>query len=284
VIAEKVAPVERSHLSHFLPGSWSWSTGLPGCNFNCPGCLNHELIRAGSDGSGVHFTEPETVVQNAIRAGCTSISFTFTEPTIFAEYALAVMKIARKAGLKTIWMSNGYMSANCLDAVEPWLDAVTIELKSIDDAFYRRVCGAGIVPVLQNLRRLAKSSTHLEVSTLIISGQSDDRAMLSRLAQYIAVELGCNTPWHIIRFRPERSLRMKKTPGSSVTALDSALDVGKEAGLSYIYKGPEHNDTICPHCGATIVERRRFNRWRNVIRFDVNGRCPSCMAPATIKE
>lgn len=282
-VTQAIDPIEKKPLHHFMPGTWTWSLGTPGCNFTCLNCQNWQISQAIPDNHTIPFTPPEAVVDAALRAGCPSISMTYTEPTIFAEYALDIMKPARQHGLKTIWVSNGYMSPSCLDAACPWLDAANIDLKSMDDTFYRQVCGARLQPVLDNLRLIAKSGIHLEITTLIIPGYSDSPAMLERLAAFIAEELTPDIPWHVIPFYPHISWKMGDTPQTENNTLETAWVIGKKAGLSYIYAGPAHNDTICPHCGATVIERNRFNRWRNIIRCDVHGRCPACNATIPIK-
>jgi pyruvate formate lyase activating enzyme len=289
-------PVEKKPLHHFMPGSATWSFGAPGCNFTCSNCQNWQISQARPDELDIRFTAPEEVVENAIRAGCPSISCTYTEPTIFAEYAIDIMKKARSAGLKTIWVSNGYMSPNCLDAIGPWLDAANIDLKSMDDAFYRRFCGALLEPVLDNLRRISRSGIHLEVATLVIPGQSDSPAMLERLAGFIVEDLGPDIPWHIIPFYPEISWKMQNTPATPASSLESAWKIGRKAGLHYIYDGHTHTDTVCPNCGHTAIERRPWSRrttavkdqlpsfGTTLLRLDDDGRCASCHDSLSIKR
>jgi pyruvate formate lyase activating enzyme len=283
-VASNVDPVEKKPLYHFMPGSWTFSFGTVGCNFFCGNCQNWEISQASPAEPAGPPVPPEALVQEALKAGCPSIACTYTEPTIFAEYGIAVMKEARKRGLKTIWVSNGYMSTGCLESIEPWLDAVNIDLKSMDDDFYRQVCRATLPPVLGNLRRLARSTVHLEVTTLLIPGHSDSPDMLEALAIFISGELGPDTPWHIGTFYPSISRNMTDLAQTSAKTVETAYLLGKKAGLSYIYGGASHNDTICPRCGANVIERHRFNQWHNIIRSDVYNRCPTCSAPANIKE
>ncbi len=169
----------------------------------------------------------------ALEHGCRSVSCTYNEPTIFAEYATDIMRLAVSERLKTVWVSNGYMSSSCLDATEPLLDAINIDLKSMDDAFYRRFCGARLQPVLENLGRFAASRTHLEVSTLLIPGFSDDETMLRRMEEFIAGELGSETPWHLLGFVPEISWKMKTVPGTARETFERVFDIGRKAGLRH---------------------------------------------------
>lgn len=282
-VSAHVDPVEKKPLYHFLPGSWTYSIGTLGCNFACANCQNWEISQASTEELNISYTGPDTVVREAVKAGCPSIAYTYNEPTVFAEYALAIMKPARQQGLKNIWVSNGYMSSLCLDAVEPWLDAANIDLKSMDSGFYQNQCNAQLQPVLDNLRRLARSQVHLEITTLIIPGLSDSPAMLEKLVQFIAEELGPHVPWHIIPFNPDISWKLTDVPPAGSAAVELAWTLGKQAGLFYIYS-LSHTDTLCPQCGASVVERHWFNRWHNIIRADVNTRCPACSAQAYIKD
>lgn len=283
-VSQAADPVEKKPLYHFMPGTQTWSFGAPGCNFRCANCQNREISQALPDES-IPLIAPEAIVRNAVRAGCLSISCTYTEPTIFAEYALDVMKLARQAGLRNIWVSNGYLSKICLDAIQPWLDAINVDLKSMDDAFYRRLCGARLDPVLNSLRLIRKSGIYLEITTLVIPGHSDDPAMLERLASFIARDLGTDVPWHLIPFYPEISWKMPETPPTSIDAIEKAWEIGRKAGLSYIYAGKAHNDTLCPRCGARLITRGTtpFSGYR-IERFDTGGRCPACRAPSPIRD
>jgi pyruvate formate lyase activating enzyme len=281
-VSQAADPVEKKPLHHFMPGTQTWSLGTPGCNFKCANCQNWEISQALPDET-IPLIAPEAIVRNAVRAGCSSISCTYTEPTMFAEYALDVMKLARQAGLRNIWVSNGYFSKNCLDAIAPWLDAVNVDLKSMDDAFYRRLCGARLAPVLDSLRLIRKNGIHLEITTLVIPGQSNDPAMLERLAGFIAHDLGTDVPWHVIPFYPEISWKMQDTPPTSADAIEAAYEIGRRAGLSYVYAG-SHSDTRCVECGARLVARSRQFIGAKVERFDANGRCPACRAPSPIRD
>ncbi len=283
-IAQTADPVEKKPLYHFLPGTVTWSFGTPGGNFTCANCQNWYMSQTLPDEAAIPFTSPEKIVENAVRSGCTSISCTYNEPTVFAEYALETMKLAKETGLRTIWVSNGYMSTCCLEAIGPWLDAINIDLKSMDDAFYRRLCGAGVEPVLDNLREIFRQGIHLEISTLVIPGHSDSPAMLERLASFIVRNLGPEVPWHLVPFHPEISWKMQDTPATKTSILESAGTIGRNAGLSYIYSGSAQDDTICVHCGQTLVCRSNNKGRRLIARLDAGGRCPSCKALSPIKD
>ncbi|NTU93117.1 MAG: AmmeMemoRadiSam system radical SAM enzyme [Chlorobiaceae bacterium] len=283
VVTASADPVEKKPLHHFMPGSTTWSFGAPGCNFTCANSQNWQNSQATPDGLSIPVTPPETVVADALRAGCRSISCTSTEPTIYAEYALEVLKLARDSGLGTIWVSNGYLSPLCLDTIMPWVDAINVDLKSMDDAFYRRNCGARLEPVLDNLRRISRSGMHLEVTTLLIPGQSDHPSMIERMTGFIADELGRGVPWHIIPFRPGISRKMQEIAASSRESIETAWEIGRKAGLFFIYSGEGHSDTVCPRCGRTAIQRHPRIFGTTVVSVDTEGGCPSCHASLSIK-
>jgi len=267
-------PVEKKPLYHFLPGTSTLSFGTRGCNFRCENCQNWQISQPPASGEDGEPVPPSSIVRAAVENGCSSVACTYNEPTIFAEYALDVMREARERGLKTIWVSNGFMSDNCLDAVEPLLDAINIDLKSMHDAFYRKVCGARLRPVLDNLKRIARSNIHLEVTTLLIPGFSDDGDMLRQMAAFIAGDLGRETPWHLSGFVPGISWKMRGVPATLPESLEMAFEIGNSAGLAYIYNTYFRQDTHCPSCGASVIERHGYS----TIRRDRNGRCRACGA------
>ncbi|ASQ89750.1 AmmeMemoRadiSam system radical SAM enzyme [Prosthecochloris sp. GSB1] len=267
-------PVEKKPLYHFLPGSRALSFGTRGCNFRCENCQNWRISQSRSRAEDTEPVPPLSIVRTAIESGCSSIACTYNEPTIFAEYALDTMREARKQDMKTIWVSNGFMSDNCLDAIEPLLDAINIDLKSMRDAFYRKVCGARLGPVLDNLKRIARTNIHLEITTLLIPGFSDDGKMLREMAEFIAGELGSDTPWHLSGFVPGISWKMRDIPPTMPQSLETAIEIGNSAGLVYIYSSHFHQDTHCPACGASVIERQGYRTTRR----DRNGRCRACGA------
>lgn len=281
-VSQSPDPVEKKPLYHFMPGTKSWSFGAPGCNFTCANCQNWQISQATPGLLALPQVPPREIVDNAIKAGCPSISCTYTEPTVFAEYALDVMRLAKGDGLRTAWVSNGFMSPNCLEAAAPLLDAANIDLKSMDDAFYRRVCGARVEPVLDNLRRIYRSGIHLEVTTLLIPGHSDSPAMLERLAAFIAGELGREVPWHVTPFHPGISWKMQGLPATRPDALEAAWDIGRKAGLYYVYAGQAYTDTVCPECGRKAIERRPGTFGAATLRIDDAGCCEACHASLSI--
>ena len=271
-VSTGIDPVEKKPLYHFQPGSRTFSLGTFGCNFRCGNCQNWEISQRADENLPIPYRSIDSVVRDALENSCPSISFTYNEPTIFTEYALEVMQSAHSAGLKNIWVSNGYMSDNCLDAVEPLLDAINIDLKSMDESFYRSICSVLLSPVLGNLKRLARSATHLEITTLLIPGFSDKSETLRQLAGFIVGELGPETPWHISAFVPEISWKMTGENATTPDTLERAFEIGKKAGLAYVYDTFFHEDTLCPHCGRLVIQRHGYT----TLRHDSKGCCKGC--------
>ncbi|MDL2274936.1 AmmeMemoRadiSam system radical SAM enzyme [Desulfosarcina sp. OttesenSCG-928-G10] len=278
VMAAHVDPIEKKPLFHVMPGSLSFSIATVGCNFRCRFCQNADIAQlpAAHPGPipGTPMT-PEAVVAAAVTAQCASISYTYTEPTVFFEFSRDTAKLARRQGLKNIFVTNGYMSAEALDAIFPFLDAANVDLKAFDDDFYQIQCGAHLAPVLETLRRMKALGIWVEVTTLIIPGLNDDEAGLSRLAGFIADDLETETPWHVSRFHPAGTLTDR--PATPAETLLRAREIGIAAGLKYVYTGniPGHGgeDTCCPACGRPVMIRRGF---RILERHLENGKCRAC--------
>jgi pyruvate formate lyase activating enzyme len=233
IIAEHIDPIEKKPLYHFLPGTFSLSFATNGCNFQCLHCQNADISQSqkilGADKT------PEQIVQDALNSKCPSISYTYNEPTVFVEFALDCMKLARKKGLKNIWVSNGYMTKETLDLVESYLDAINVDLKAFTEEFYKDICGARLKPVLENLIDINKRGIHLEITTLIIPGKNDSEKELKSITEFIKNELGPDIPWHVSRFFPQ--YKMSDVPSTPVEKIYQAVEIGKNAGLKYVYPG-----------------------------------------------
>jgi pyruvate formate lyase activating enzyme len=240
VAAVNVDPIEKKPLYHFLPGTWSYSLGTHGCNFQCLNCQNYSISQTKNmqdiGGQGYSLS-PEKAVEQALSFNCQSISYTYNEPTVFWEYALDIMKLARAQGLKNVWVSNGFMTEAVIKHISPYLDASNIDIKSREDEFYRNFCGASLSPVLDNCKLLKKEGVWLEVTTLIIPTLTDKKDMLRNLARFIATELGKDTPWHISAFSGDLSWKLKHLPDTKREILKEAKNIGEEEGLKAVYIG-----------------------------------------------
>lgn len=280
IIACHVDPIEKKPLFHFYPGSLAFSLGTVGCNFRCQFCQNADIAQMATDHDGRIIGKsmtPEDIVGDAMRSGCQSIAYTYTEPTVFFELAHAAATTAHDRGLKNIFVTNGYMSAEALDLIHPVLDAANVDLKAFSDDFYKKQCGARLSPVLETLKKMKTLGVFVEVTTLIIPGLNDDPAELKDLARFIATDLGADTPWHVSRFHP--TYRLTDRPPTPVNTLLRARDIGLAAGLKYVYTGNvpgrEGENTLCYGCGRVLIKRMGFTVFENRIE---NSRCPDCGA------
>ena len=276
VVAAHVDPIEKKPLYHFFPGSTALSVATAGCNFRCGFCQNWQISQAprrkGGGLTGEPFA-PEDIVRAALDQGCRSISYTYTEPTIFFEYAFDTAKLAREAGLANNFVTNGYMTAEALESIRPYLDAANVDLKVFADETYKKVCGARLEPVLETIRRMRALGVWVEVTTLVVPGLNDGEGELAAIARFIA-SVDQEIPWHISRFHPD--YEYTDAPPTPIATLRAAASVGKKEGLRHIYIGNvpgESEDTLCRTCGFVLIRRRGFSVAGNALR---DSRCPSC--------
>jgi pyruvate formate lyase activating enzyme len=278
IISQNVDPIEKKPLYHFYPGSKSYSIATPGCNFRCRWCQNWEISQMPREQHFVAGREasPEQIVSGAQRSGCRSIAYTYTEPTIFFEFAYDTARLAQVAGIANVYVTNGYMTAEMLALLHPYLDGANVDLKAFRKKTYQRMIGAGLEPVLDSMKRMKSLDIWLEVTTLVIPGINDDPQELREMAQFISQELGTETPWHISRFHP--GYRMADRPPTPALTLQQAQEIGFEEGLYYVYQGnvAGESNTYCHMCGQLLIRRRGYWIAGNTIK---DSRCPSCLTP-----
>ncbi len=279
VIAAHIDPIEKKPLYHFLPGTTSFSIATVGCNFRCPFCQNWQISQVTKtdkrfgDGRAL---SPEEIVRAARAQGCRSISYTYTEPTIFFEYAYDTAHLARNAGLANVFVTNGYMTAEALRTIQPFLDAANVDLKSFRDETYKKICGARIQPVLDSIRLMHELGIWVEVTTLVVPDLNDGDQELGDIARFIA-SVSPEVPWHISRFHPD--YEYDQAPATPLETLRRACLLGKKAGLKYIYignVGGESENTDCLQCSKVLLRRSGFSIKENKVR---EGKCSFCGAP-----
>jgi pyruvate formate lyase activating enzyme len=236
-IAVQVDPIEKKPLYHFMPRTSTYSFATVGCNFRCQWCQNWEISQASKPNKPIEGTyiSPEEHVQRALDYKCPSISYTYSEPTIFVEYALDTMKLAKEKGLKNIWVTNGYMSIETLDAIIPYLDATNVDFKGPNHGVYEKYCGGKAEHIMETLKYLYKAGIHDEITTLIVPGVNDKYEHLEMIAKFIATELSKDVPWHVTRFHP--AWKMMDTPVTPLETLEMARKIGEKEGLKYIHFG-----------------------------------------------
>ena len=283
-LSQAVDPVEKKPLFHFHPGSTAFSIATAGCNFRCDFCQNADISQMPRDRGQIwgHQASPEQVVRAAQRSGSKSIAYTYTEPTIFFEYSYDIARLAHEVDIASVYVTNGYMTREMLELFqgvtnghEPWLDAANVDLKAFRDEMYRTVCGARLQPVLDSLKNMKELGIWVEVTTLVVPDLNDSEAELRDIARFIADELGAETPWHVSRFHPD--YKMYDRGPTPVATLRRAYDLGREAGLRYVYvgnmPGARLEDTICPNCGRTVIGRWGFQLTQRHLE---GGRCVHC--------
>ena len=271
-----VDPIEKKPLYHFLPGSQVLSFGTAGCNLGCRFCQNWDLSRARSADRAQARATPEGIARLAQRQGCASVAFTYNEPIIFAEYAIDTAIACQAAGLRTVAVSAGYINPGPREVFFAGMDAANIDLKAFDDAFYRRLCGARIGPVLDTLRYLAhETEVLLEVTTLLIPGENDGDGELAELCAFVAGELGPEVPLHFSAFHP--TYKLTDRPRTPHAAQQRARRIAFEHGLKHVYLGnvydPEASSTYCAGCGERLIERAGYKLGERRLRGGACARC-----------
>jgi len=272
-------PIEKKPLFHVDPGSAAYSIATWGCNFHCRFCQNWEIAQAGREHIHVptRHLPPEDIVAEARALGAGSIAYTYVEPTIFAEYAVDTARLAKAAGIRNLFVTNGYMTPEAIEVLGPLLDAANVDIKGFNDRFYRRYLGATLEPVKESLIGLKAAGVWLEVTTLVVPGLNDDPAELEALATWVRDALGPETPWHLSRFFP--AYNMTDVPPTPLPTLLAAAEIGRRVGLAHIYVGNAPDvggeDTFCAGCGRLLIARRGYRVARNVL---VAGACPDCGA------
>jgi len=274
-------PVEKKPLFHFFPGSLAFSLGTLGCNFHCNHCQNWEISSADSNAlrRGCQEMQPQAAIELAKHYQCQGIAWTYNEPAIWFEYTLDSAKLAKENNLYTVYVTNGYSSPEALDTIGPYLDAWRVDIKGFSDSFYRELAK---VPHWREILTVAKRAKdkwnmHVEVVTNIIPTMNDDDEQLEDIANWIRDGLGELTPWHVTRFYPHHHLM--HLPPTPVSTLEHAYDIGRKAGLKFVYAGnvPGHQseNTICYSCGKPIVNR--FGYQTKVVGLE-DSRCRFCGA------
>lgn len=279
VSSVSINPIEKKPVFHFYPGSLWLSMGSLGCNFLCPGCQNWEIAHAEVD-LYPELTEevsPEEAIRMAKSRDCLGISWTFNEPTLWFEYTLEGARLAKKEGLYTNYVTNGYMTEEALDTLGPYLDVFRVDVKGFSKDTYRKIARLkdflGILSVTE--RALHKWGMHVEVVTNIIPTFNDSEEELRGIASWIKKSLGEDVPWHVTRFHPYLHLsHLSPTP---ISRLERARKIGLDEGLHYVYIGnvPGHpgENTYCPRCKRLLIERFVYNI--TLHDFD-DGKCLGC--------
>jgi pyruvate formate lyase activating enzyme len=283
VSSEAVDPIEKKPLYHFLPGTLSYSLGTIGCNFSCEHCQNWNISQVALEEAWTKELTPEVAIKRALASGCKSISWTYNEPAIWHEYTYDSAVLAKKAGLKTIYVTNGYITPEALRRIAPYLDAYRVDIKSFSEDFYRNICGARLAPVLESTKLAKELGMHVETITLIIPGRNDSREEITMIARWVHENLSADTPMHFTRFHP--MYKMEDAIPTPLTTLEMAHEIAKKEGMRFVYTGnvPGHRyeNTYCPKCNALLIDRAGFRVGEIRIK---DGKCPECGEGVPIVE
>jgi len=251
-------PIEKKPLYHYFPGSGILSIGSWGCNMRCDFCQNYHISQDGPPGDLEPVT-PEEVAAKAIGTpGNTGVAYTYNEPVIWYEFVMDVAERIKTSGLKNIMVTNGFVSPGILDRFLEVTDAFNVDLKAFSNRFYRDFTGSDIEPVKEALKKISKAGSHLEVTTLVITGRNDSVREMDEEARWIKEELGDETPLHLSRYFP---MYKRHDPVTTHEKLHELLDTARKH-LKYVYSGntlsAEGQDTVCPDCGKTITVRKAY--------------------------
>ncbi len=279
VVARGMDPIEKKPLFHFLPGTESYSIATVGCNFRCLHCQNSDISQMPKDLkiiTGEHI-KADSIVAEADALFARSIAYTYTEPTIFYEFAYDCMELAVKKGLKNIFVTNGYMTEECLGTLKGLLHAANVDVKSFNDKTYKKVCGARLEPVLKSVERMRDMGIWVEVTTLIIPTINDSEEELREIAKWVA-SIDPGMPWHVSAFYP--AYKMMDLPPTDPKTVERAREIGLSEGLRYVYTGNIRHgsgeNTVCHSCDELLIERSGYAILANNIE---NRACPKCKSP-----
>jgi pyruvate formate lyase activating enzyme len=272
-------PIEKKPFHHAYPGALAFSFGMLGCDLHCGYCQNWVTSQALRDPAAAALPEPvdpETIVAQALQRGARVVVSTYNEPLITSEWAVAVFRRARAAGLVTGFVSNGNATPRVLEYLRPWVDLYKVDLKSFDDRHYRQL-GGRLGPILDGIGLIHRMGFWLEVVTLVVPGFNDSPEELTRMAEFLA-SVSPDIPWHVTAFHQD--YKMTGPDDTRPETLIRAAEIGRRAGLRYVYAGNlpglvgDLENTRCPNCATLVVERYGYR----IVGYHLtpDGRCPSC--------
>lgn len=272
-------PIEKKPFFHAYPGGLAYSFGMLGCDLHCAYCQNWVTSQALRDPSAVappRRITPEAMVRDALAQGARAVVSTYNEPLITTEWAVAVFKEAKAAGLATGYVSNGNATPQVLEYLRPWLDLYKVDLKTFNAKNYRAL-GARMDPILDSIRRIHEMGFWMEIVTLVVPGFNDSEAELKQIADFLA-GISADIPWHVIAFH--KDYKMTGPANTDPQTLEKAAELGKQAGLRYVYAGNlpgrvgDLENTRCPACREILVER--YGYLIQDYNLTHEGACPSC--------
>ena len=227
-------PVEKKPLNRFMPGTRCLSLSCTGCNLSCRWCQNSSISQVAPEDADATLLSPEEIVDICLKRGLPSIAYTYTEPFTWFEYMYDIAVLAHAKGLKNILVSAGYVEKEPLRELLPYLDAANIDIKAMDDAIYRRYCGATLEPVLENILAMNAAGVHVEITNLLVTGLNDSEEQVRGLCQWMVDNGLQEVPLHFSRYFPRYRYKESPTPAST---LKKAREVANSAGIQTVYLG-----------------------------------------------
>ena len=272
-----VDPIEKKPLNHFLPGSPVLSFGTAGCNLACRFCQNWDISKSREIDTLADQAAPAVIARAARELGCRSVAFTYNDPVIFMEYAIETAKACREAGIASVAVTAGYICDEPRREFYRYMDAANVDLKGFSEAFYHKVCGGHLQPVLDTLVYLKRETdVWFEITTLLIPGENDAEPEIDAMSRWVVENLGPDVPWHFTAFHPD--YKMLDKPRTPALTLTRARDIAMGRGVRHVYTGNVHDrpgqSTYCHGCGATLIGRDWYvlSEWN----LSEDGRCRRC--------
>ena len=277
-------PIEKKPFFHFAPGTMALTVGCWGCNATCLFCQNYEISKTNPNPANSRYMSPDEFIEKAMIEGSEGTSISFNEAaTLMLEWNIEVFRLAHKRGLYNTIVTNGYMTTDAIDLmVDAGLDAANVDIKGCAEGV-QRICGIRVEHVWDSAIHMMKKGVHVELTTLVVPGLSDDVDCLQQIASRIVTDLGPDTPWHVNRYFPYFRYRQ---PETTLETLLKARSIGRQSGLNYVYIGNALQegleDTLCPECGSLCF--RRFGLHSTSMGTDAHGRCTKCGHDLGIKS
>lgn len=272
-MATGLDPVEKKPLYHFHPGKTIFSIGTRGCNQRCDFCQNSHMLQPAAK---VYEMSAQRVVKEALNAGSLGIAYTYNEPFIWYEFILECAELAREHGLLNVLVTNGLYHPDPFERLAPLVDAMNIDVKSMQESFYKKICKSKLAPVLATCRAAREAGIHLEITNLLIPTLNDAPEQVEELVRFM-VELGRDVPLHFSAYFPCYKMTIEPTPLSSLLR---AREIA-EKELLYVYLGnvraAEGSNTRCPGCRNLLVKRDGY--LTEVVGIS-DGKCAQCSRPA----
>jgi len=268
-------PIEKKPMFHFLPGTYAFSIATAGCNLHCKFCQNWEISQVNPEETNNIDLSPQMVVEYSFRTRCRSIAYTYSEPIIFYEYTYDTCVLARKAGLKNVLVTAGYINEKPLRKLCQVLDGANVDLKGFTEDYYREVCSGTLEPVLRTLKIMTEMGVMVEVTNLIVPTLNDDFDLIKKMCDWLLENLGPEYPLHFSRFFPRFQLR--SLPPTPIETLIRAREIALKQGLYYVYIGnvliEGAENTYCPNCKKLLIERKGY--WVGEMNIK-EGKCKFC--------